>query len=123
MTKRKILAVDDNDLIRNLMKTFCAKRGYQVITASNGKIGLNRFKQEGADLVLTDFEMPKMNGGELYQEIRQLSPACPIYLMSAGSSNPQLQTLIQNGANFLQKPFGLAELDYILNKHFNNKNL
>jgi PAS domain-containing protein len=58
--RKRILIVDDNEEARNLLEMFLRSRGYEILTASNGKEALERLSQEAADLVLSDVLMPVM---------------------------------------------------------------
>ncbi len=69
---RKILVVDDEDSIISLMTAILSANGYEVIPASNGKEGLDQYKKEQPDLVITDIVMPDMEGIELIRYLRKL---------------------------------------------------
>jgi two-component system response regulator CpxR len=81
--KRTILCVDDNEQSLSIRKVMLETRGYRVVSCSNGAQALERFKQGGVDLVLTDLMMPGIDGGRLIEEIKGLSPETPAILLSS----------------------------------------
>jgi two-component system, OmpR family, response regulator CpxR len=80
--KRTILCVDDNEHSLSIRKVMLETRGYRVITCADGIQALEVFKQGGVDLVLTDLIMPGLEGNELIQRIKELSPTTPAILFS-----------------------------------------
>ncbi|MCC7431402.1 response regulator [bacterium] len=81
-TTKKILVVDDNEGIIDLLSFGLEMRGYEVVCAINGEDGLDKFLSNSFDLVITDFSMPKMNGNELATSIRNFDKEIPIVLLS-----------------------------------------
>lgn len=80
--KRTILCVDDNEQSLSIRKLMLETRGYRVVAATNGASALEAFKQGGIDLVLTDLVMPGMDGTELIEKIKAISPQTPAILFS-----------------------------------------
>jgi two-component system response regulator CpxR len=80
--KRTILCVDDNEQSLSIRKVMLETRGYRVVTCSDGRKALEVFRQGGIDLVLTDLIMPGMEGNELIQQIKEMSPLTPAILFS-----------------------------------------
>ena len=68
----KILVIDDDKIIRKLFKIALVKAGYKVIEAENGSDGLLQIHSERPDLVITDYQMPGMNGLDVLAEVRKL---------------------------------------------------
>jgi two-component system response regulator CpxR len=81
--KRTILCVDDNEQSLSHRKIMLETRGYRVITHSRGEDALERFKQGGVDLVVTDMAMPGLDGPQLIAAIKTLSPHTPAVLISS----------------------------------------
>jgi len=102
----KILVVDDERAIRKLMANMLAILGHESILAGNGLEAVDRFSsdRQQIDLVITDLNMPIMDGYEAIREIRKISPNSMIVSMSAVTSNPPRDT------TFLEKPFTLTAL-------------
>ena len=109
--KNKILLVEDElDMSLIVADTLCAE-GYDVATAADGASGLNKFITEGADLVIADVMMPKMDGFEMARLIRRKSVDIPIIFLTAKSGIDDVEKGFDLGANdYLRKPFELREL-------------
>jgi CheY-like chemotaxis protein len=80
--KRTILCVDDNEQALSIRKLMLETRGYRVLACTNGHQALETFKQGGVDLVLSDLQMPGLDGAELVDRIKQISAATPAILFS-----------------------------------------
>src|SRR5882672_12603931 len=81
--KRTILCVDDNEQSLSHRKIMLETRGYRVASFSRGEDALERFKQGGIDLVLTDMAMPGLDGPQLIATIKNLSPQVPAILIAS----------------------------------------
>lgn len=85
--------------------------GYDVLTAPDGKKGLEIFRSEGADIVVADVMMPLMDGFTMAREIRKLSASVPLLFLTAKSTIDDVEEGFEIGANdYLKKPFELREL-------------
>lgn len=80
--KRTILCVDDNEQALSIRKLMLETRGYRVLACSNGHHALEVFKQGGVDLVLSDLQMPGLDGAELVDRIKEISAGTPAILFS-----------------------------------------
>ena len=80
--KRTILCVDDNEQALSIRKLMLETRGYRVVACTSGHQALEAFKQGGVDLVLSDLQMPGLDGAELVQKIKEMSSATPAILFS-----------------------------------------
>lgn len=80
--KRTILCVDDNEQALSIRKLMLETRGYRVLACNNGQQALEAFKQGGVDLVLSDLQMPGLDGAELVDKIKQISASTPAILFS-----------------------------------------
>ncbi|MCU1284979.1 MAG: response regulator receiver protein [Acidobacteriales bacterium] len=80
--KKTILCVDDNEQSLSIRKFMLETRGYAVITSTNGQDAFLAFSRKGADLVLTDLMMPGVDGADLVQKIKALSPETPAIIFS-----------------------------------------
>jgi PAS domain S-box-containing protein len=113
----RVLVVDDEEIIRNVAKNILESLGYEVITAENGKKGLEIFLKEKdlIDIVILDMIMPEMNGKECFEEIKKISPDAKVVLSSGFSRDEDINELKKQGlSGFLRKPFHSAELSRIL---------
>jgi CheY-like chemotaxis protein len=101
-----ILVVDDNDRIANMCRTLLALAGHKVDMAFSGARALDLFAFHNFDLVVTDLEMPEMQGDELANRIKKMKPTVPIIIMSGATEVPTLPM----ADRFLAKPFNNASL-------------
>lgn len=107
----KILFVEDEADLRLIVSDTLSVQGYEVITAANGIDGLDKYKISGADIVVADVMMPKMDGFAMAAEIRKLSPTVPLLFLTAKSAIDDVEEGFEIGANdYLKKPFELREL-------------
>ena len=107
----RILFVEDEEDLALIVADTLRAQGYEVITANDGVAGLDRFKSEGADIVVADVMMPKMDGFSMAKEIRKLSPTVPLLFLTAKSTIDDVEEGFEIGANdYLKKPFELREL-------------
>jgi PAS domain S-box-containing protein len=81
--KRKILCIDDEVSILTMRKIVLETLGYSVVTASDGEAGLKLLASQSVDLILLDYIMPNMNGGEVAQAVRRSGKNVPIIMVSA----------------------------------------
>jgi len=80
--KRTILCVDDNEQALSIRKLMLETRGYRVLACNNGAQALETFRRGGVDLVLSDLQMPGLDGAELVNKIKDLSASTPAILFS-----------------------------------------
>jgi two-component system response regulator CpxR len=80
--KRTILCVDDNEQALSIRKLMLETRGYRVLACSNGDQALEAFRRGGVDLVLSDLQMPGLDGAELVGKIKDLSASTPAIIFS-----------------------------------------
>ena len=107
----KILFVEDEEDLTLIVTDTLRGQGYEVITAMDGIAGLEKFKSEGADIVVADVMMPKMDGFSMAKEIRKLSSTVPLLFLTAKSTVDDVEAGFEIGANdYLKKPFALREL-------------
>ena len=109
-----ILLIEDDYNFRSVLAMALEKVGYEVVEASNGKIGIVEFRKRPADLVVTDLIMPEQEGIETIMILKKEFPDVKIIAMSGGGRMPAgtyLKPARMLGANrVLVKPFGVSEL-------------
>lgn len=106
----KVLVVDDEASIVNIIAYNLKKEGYEVITAENGEDGLELALSENPDLVLLDIMMPKMDGYEVCRKLREKSNV-PIIMLTARADEVDKVIGLEMGADdYVTKPFGNREL-------------
>jgi two-component system KDP operon response regulator KdpE len=107
---KRILVVDDERQIIRMLRASLQSSGYEVLTASNGVEGLERFGSGRPDLIITDLAMPEMNGLELTQAVRRLDRT-PIIVLSVRDTDVMKVKALDEGADdYLTKPFSMPEL-------------
>ncbi|MDF1554211.1 MAG: response regulator [Deferrisomatales bacterium] len=111
---RRILVIDDEAPLRNLLTSMLGREGFVVETAEDGAAGVAAFRRRRPDLVITDILMPNKGGLVAIREILDLDPAMKIVAMSGGGRTGKLNFLSTArtfpGVQTLQKPFRQAEL-------------
>lgn len=110
MNRRKVLIVDDDQEIVNLVRINLEVRGYEVLTAHNGATALAMADIQKPDLVILDILLPDMEEHEVYRRIREGSEV-PIIMLSVKTEEEAKVTYLSLGADdYLTKPFGMQEL-------------
>jgi len=115
--KRKILIVDDLDNNREVLVNFLTPIGFEIVEANSGKEAITLTQKHQPDLIILDLVMPKMDGWETTQRLRQESKFAqlPIFIVSASISPVDEANCYEAGANhFLTKPLNLAKLLQIM---------
>ena len=106
----KILVVDDEASIVTMLAYNLKKEGYDVVTAEDGEVALEKFESENPDLLLLDIMMPKMDGYEVCRKIREKSNV-PIIMLTARADEVDKVVGLEMGADdYVTKPFGNREL-------------
>ena len=110
----RILVIDDEELVRFTLRQILQKAGHEVVEATNGKNGIEVFKQSPVDLIITDIIMPQKEGIETIVELRRDYPDVGIIAISGGGrtrTTNYLELAQTFGArHILRKPFGRHEL-------------
>lgn len=113
ITAKKILIIDDSVSIRQSMKSILEEGGYQVVCAIDGKDGLNKLESDPVDCVITDINMPNINGLELLKTIRvtESMKYLPVLVLTSESETDMIKQGISLGATgWLIKPFNAEKL-------------
>jgi PAS domain S-box-containing protein len=113
MNMPKILAVDDEEGAREMLKNFFTKKGYSVETAASGEDALDAMKKNVFDAAIVDIKMPGMDGIALTRKIKELSDELPIIIMTAHPDRDYMLSALKEGVfDFKQKPIDMEELYY-----------
>ena len=115
---KRILVVDDDDFIRNLIKEFLKEimqKDSNIYTTSNGKEALEILENKKIDLIISDVEMPVMDGRELLKELEKNNNKTNVIIMSGTSCRSEFSDF-KNVVGFLEKPFGIYELAKLICK-------
>ncbi|MBT3379232.1 MAG: response regulator [Lentisphaerae bacterium] len=109
----RVLLVDDEEMLRNVVSRMLAKLKYQVVTASNGKEAVDYYAKSGddVDLVILDMMMPVMDGRDCFRGLKEMDPDVKVLLSTGSAFEGQSQALMGEGVlGFVQKPYRMNEL-------------
>lgn len=107
----RILFVEDSIALQRQIERLLSKLFKEVYVASNGEEGLELFKQHNPDVVLTDLTMPKMNGHDMIDRIKEINPDVEIIILSAHSDSDNLIRSLHIGvSDFIQKPANISKM-------------
>jgi DNA-binding response OmpR family regulator len=111
MATAKILVVDDDPAVRNLVFRFLSKQDYQVESAEDGKGALAVFEQLNPDLVVLDVNLPDANGYDLCKEMQTRTGVFVLMLTSHSDEADKIRGFTEGADDYLTKPFSLGELE------------
>lgn len=107
----KILVIDDERSIRNSMKDILQYEGHEVVLAENGMEGLVSVKSEKPDIVFCDIKMPKMEGIEVLERIKEFSADTPVIMISGhGTIDTAIEAIRKGAYDFIEKPLDLNRI-------------
>jgi two-component system, OmpR family, response regulator len=110
MAPVKILVVDDDPAIRNLIHRFLSQQGYQVESAADGQTGLELFEQLNPDLVVLDVNLPDTTGYKLCQEMQKRTGVFVLMLTSRTDEADKMKGFAEGADDYITKPFSLVEI-------------
>lgn len=110
MSAHKIMIVDDDANISELIRLYLDKEGFATVCAPNGKIALEKFKNEAPALIILDIMMPEMDGWQVCREIRKTSDVPIIMLTAKGETFDKVLGLELGADDYMVKPFDTKEL-------------
>ncbi len=115
---RRVLVIDDADEFRDLLRLTLKFSGYDVTPAAHGLAGLEACRAGSFDLIITDFDMPVMNGLDFIRHYRaEFGTATPILLLTAEQSEAIERALATGASGYLAKPFSPVQLTTIVKQH------
>jgi excisionase family DNA binding protein len=110
-TRQRVLVVDDEEGIRDLLSRTLALAEYEVDTTSDGVSALDLVRNDGYSLVIADLRMPGMDGLTLIREVKQIDPKLPIIIITGYSSESSAIEAVNLGvAGYLTKPVGIPQV-------------
>jgi excisionase family DNA binding protein len=111
LERPRVLVVDDEEAVRDLIAKTLTMADYQVDTASDGQGALDQLKDTDFDLLITDLKMPGMDGLNVIRQARKLSPSLPIIIITGYSTEASAIEAINLGVcGYLTKPFRLPRI-------------
>jgi CheY-like chemotaxis protein len=117
MARHRILVVDDEENLRDVLVEVLKRDGHEVDSAADGTEGLRRLEAQRYDLVITDLRMPGLEGPDLYREVRRRYADNPprVIFMSANTAIEDYATFLAGtGEPALEKPFNLADMRQVV---------
>lgn len=106
----KLLIVDDEEKIREMIGKYAKHEGYDVVLAENGKKAIEAFKKDDFDVVVLDVMMPEMDGYETLKKMKEIKEVHCIFLTALGEENDRIYGFDVGGEDYVTKPFSLKEL-------------
>ena len=107
----KILVIDDEQSIRDLLDTLLRRKGYEMVLAENGRMGLELFRRERPDVIVLDLNMPGMGGLMVLHQIRNLDLTRPVIVLTGAAMAEEEQQVRALGVTeFIEKSFSLHRL-------------
>ncbi|MCP4220590.1 MAG: sigma-54-dependent Fis family transcriptional regulator [bacterium] len=121
----KILIIDDDPSIRNMLSIVLKRNGYDITMADNGRSALESLKRDTLfDLVISDIKMPDISGIELLKKIKSITPRIPVIMITAfASANDAVEAMKLGAEDYVTKPFNLDELKIIIQRALYKKNM
>ncbi len=124
MSHERILVVDDEEQMRDLLAKVLERKGYQVAVCSNGLEALASLEKEPADLVITDVRMPGLSGMEALKAVKELNADIVVLIMTAFGSIDQAVQAVKEGAyDYINKPFKIEEMLLTIEKALDERRL
>jgi two-component system response regulator PilR (NtrC family) len=124
MGKARILVVDDEKSMRDLLSITLEKEGYDVLTAAGGEPAIEALHRESVDAVITDLRMPKVDGLQVLRVAKEISPDTAVIMITAVASTETAVEAMKLGAyDYITKPFKLDEVNLIVRNALERKRL
>lgn len=122
MHKGKILIIEDEKSMREILKILLEGEGYDVLTASDGLMGMASLDKDIFDLVITDVKMPKADGFEVLKRIKGIAPDTIVIMITAFATKDTAIEAMKLGAyDYISKPFNIDEIRLIVRKAIEKK--
>jgi len=120
MRSKKVLLVDNNNIDQSTISEIVIESGHRVSTASNGLSAIEEIVRDQYDLVITELNLPQMNGLDLLKRIKEVNDSLPVILISAKAGVNEAVEAMKLGANdFILKPLTLKMIEIIASQLFN----
>src|ERR1700687_613321 len=124
MPKARVLVVDDEKSMRDLLSITLEKEGYDVLTAAGGEPAIEALHRESVDAVITDLRMPKVDGLQVLRAAKEISPDTTVIVITAVASTETAVEAMKLGAyDYITKPFKLDEVNLIVRNALERKRL
>lgn len=121
---KRILVVDDEESVRNLLQRVLTGAGYEVLTAVNGQEALLKISQVDFSIVLLDIKMPGMSGMEVLQQLTTDHPdICAVMVTALGDAQTAVEAMKMGAYDYITKPFNRDDLMLKVRKAIQKRNL
>jgi DNA-binding NtrC family response regulator len=118
--QKRILVVDDEENARNALSRILTREGYEVASAGNGYEALNYLRGKEVELIITDINMPEMNGLTFLRELSRSHPESNVIMVTAyGEVESYFEAMNLGAFEYINKPVKIDELKKIIRKIFN----
>jgi two-component system, NtrC family, response regulator PilR len=122
--KGKILVIEDEKSMREVLKILLEEEGYEITSASDGLAAIEYLRSDIFDLVITDMKMPKANGFEVLKKVKETSPSTIVIMITAfGTTESTIEAMKLGAYDYIHKPFKIDEIRLIIQKAFEKKKL
>ncbi len=116
---KRILVVDDEENARLALSKILVREGYEVTSAGNGYEALNYLRGKEVELIITDINMPEMNGMAFLRELNKIRPASNVIMITAyGEVETYIEAMNLGAFEYVNKPVKIEELNKIITKIF-----
>ncbi|HUL30350.1 MAG TPA: sigma-54 dependent transcriptional regulator [Thermodesulfobacteriota bacterium] len=124
MDKKAILIAEDDPAVGESLRLLLKKKGHEILLAPNGKEALQLFRHEVVDLLITDLVMPKMDGIELLEAVKQLRPESEVIVISAqGTIEKAVQAMKLGAFDFIEKPINPRVISLLVDRALEKQTL
>lgn len=122
--KPRILAVDDEESIREFLEIMLKKEGYEVTTAEDGQVAMDLLKKKSFDMVISDMQMPNVTGMELLKHVKDNYPDLVFMIITAfGTTESAVEAMKLGAYDYITKPFKIDEVRIVIGNALRSKNL
>ena len=124
LTSKRVLIIEDNETVCDVLRSFLVQKGFAVTLAQNGEDGLEQFRVDNFDIILTDLVMPGISGMDVLKEVVASKSNIPVVVMTAfGTVRTAVEAMRVGAFDYITKPFNLDELMIVLDKALSVANL
>jgi len=124
LNKGKILVVEDERSMREVLKILLEGEGYTVAVAAGGVDGMGLLNKDIFDMVITDINMPKVNGFEILKKVKEISPDTIVIMITAfGNTESAIEAMQLGAYDYIHKPFKIDEIRHVVRKALEKRKL
>lgn len=122
--KSKILVIEDEKNMREILSILLEGEGYEVMTAPDGKTGIEQIKKEIYDLIITDIKMPGHDGFDVLREAKEISPETLVIMITAfGTTESAIEAMKLGAYDYIHKPFKIDEIRLVIKNALEKRRL